>query len=567
MMSKKLKTLFLIAILFWPIFIFAESIDEEKVFNVDSFYDWRERKEINSVLAKTTSKFYFYVDKEWWAKLSYFERENLYKVFSKLNEEFERKIYPTLTSNFGKEPDPGIDNDSRLTILIHPMSEDYGGYISTGDLYPKIIYPKSNEREMIYLNSSYIGDFEKMKGFLAHEFLHLIGANQKDLLRNVTEETWLNEARAEYAFTLLDYDKNFEGSNLERRVKDILKGKNDSLTEWLNKKEDYAVVNLFVQYLVDHYGLKILADSLKSSYVGIPSLNYALKKNGYSKDFSQIFTDWLITLFLNDCQISSDYCYLNENLKNLKISPAIFYLPPSPESILTVYTNTKEWAGNWQKIIGGKGKLVFKFEGKKNMVFKIPYLLCDYRNSCQIKFLELNKEGKGELEIEDFGSNYDYLVVIPSIQTKMSGFNGNEETYSFSWTVSIYEKKPEEKAEIEKLLAQIEELKRKIAEYQEKIQNLLAQKKEKCTLFAKDLYFGMTNSFEVRCLQEFLKNQGPEIYPEGLVTGNFLSLTQAAVIRFQEKYASEILHPLNLQKGTGYVGPATRAKINQLLGF
>jgi peptidoglycan hydrolase-like protein with peptidoglycan-binding domain len=201
------------------------------------------------------------------------------------------------------------------------------------------------------------------------------------------------------------------------------------------------------------------------------------------------------------------------------------------------------------------------------MVFKIPYLLCDYRNSCQIKFLELNKEGKGELEIEDFGSNYDYLVVIPSIQTKMSGFNGNEETYSFSWTVSIYEKKPEEKAEIEKLLAQIEELKRKIAEYQEKIQNLLAQKKEKCTLFAKDLYFGMTNSFEVRCLQEFLKNQGPEIYPEGLVTGNFLSLTQAAVIRFQEKYASEILHPLNLQKGTGYVGPATRAKINQLLGF
>jgi len=58
----------------------------------------------------------------------------------------------------------------------------------------------------------------------------------------------------------------------------------------------------------------------------------------------------------------------------------------------------------------------------------------------------------------------------------------------------------------------------------------------------------MMNNSEVRCLQEFLKSQGPEIYPEGLVTGNFLSLTKATVIRFQEKYASEILAPPWLKK-------------------
>jgi len=88
-----------------------------------------------------------------------------------------------------------------------------------------------------------------------------------------------------------------------------------------------------------------------------------------------------------------------------------------------------------------------------------------------------------------------------------------------------------------------------------------------CQKFENNLYYGLTNNSEVRCLQEFLKNQGAEIYPEGMVTGNFLSLTETAVIRFQEKYAAEILVPLGLDKGTGHVGPATRNKINQILGF
>ncbi|OQX00848.1 hypothetical protein BWK69_00610, partial [Candidatus Parcubacteria bacterium A4] len=60
--------------------------------------------------------------------------------------------------------------------------------------------------------------------------------------------------------------------------------------------------------------------------------------------------------------------------------------------------------------------------------------------------------------------------------------------------------------------------------------------------------------------------QGVEIYPEGIVTGNFLTLTKNAVGRFQEKYASEILIPLGLKTATGFVGSGTRAKINKMMG-
>jgi len=79
--------------------------------------------------------------------------------------------------------------------------------------------------------------------------------------------------------------------------------------------------------------------------------------------------------------------------------------------------------------------------------------------------------------------------------------------------------------------------------------------------FSKYLWYGQKDE-EVKYLQIFLKSQGPEIYPEGLVTGYFKSLTEAALKRFQIKYgivASE------KAEGAGFCGPKTRDKINEIL--
>lgn len=90
--------------------------------------------------------------------------------------------------------------------------------------------------------------------------------------------------------------------------------------------------------------------------------------------------------------------------------------------------------------------------------------------------------------------------------------------------------------------------------------------KEIPALFKKELKEGSRNQ-EVVDLQKCLANPpagGKEIYPEGEITGYFGAKTKKAVIRFQEKYAKDILTPIGLKNGTGKVGAMTRKKLNEV---
>lgn len=121
----------------------------------------------------------------------------------------------------------------------------------------------------------------------------------------------------------------------------------------------------------------------------------------------------------------------------------------------------------------------------------------------------------------------------------------------------IYQKeipKKEEKPEEEKILEEVPEEKPTIT-----------------TKFVRDLFLGLRGE-DVRELQRFLNSQGFVLAKTGPGSpGNettyFGPLTYNAVIRFQEKYALEVLAPWGLTKGTGYVGKTTRAKINKILGY
>lgn len=80
--------------------------------------------------------------------------------------------------------------------------------------------------------------------------------------------------------------------------------------------------------------------------------------------------------------------------------------------------------------------------------------------------------------------------------------------------------------------------------------------------FSRRLEKGSKNS-EVTELQKCLAKDS-EIYPDAEITGYFGSKTKTAVIKFQEKFAEDILYPNNLKKGTGTVAKSTRKKLNEI---
>lgn len=531
-------------------------------FFVNSQYDLYEREELAAILIEETNRGRIYVEQDWWQALSQEDRTKNGDYLKILAYEFEENIFPILSDAYNWSWNVQT-TDRKINIFIHQMRGSAGGYFRPIDQQDRLQNPFSNQRQVVYLNSIHLNSYY-IRSLLSHELMHLITYHKKEKTHQVTEETWLNEARAEYAPTLVGYDRIYNDSNLQQRARIFLEYSNNSLVDWQEKVADYGVLNLFTQYLVDHYGQKILSDSLNSKKVGIASLNEALIQNGYKEDFTQIYTNWTIAVLVNNCSLGEYYCYLNNNLKNLRIIPKTNFLPLDGESTLSLTDRLQNWSAQWVRFIGGDGDLYLKFFGQSETLFKVPYVTVNRQGVAEVGFFNLSDYQNGEIIIPKFGTKYYSITIIPSIQSKHSGFNGLEDYYPFKWEAVMVPQIKEDKIILE-LQETINSLYRQIIYLRSQIALTLSRQQGiNLGSFNEDLFLG-SGGESVKALQLFLAIQEPDVYPEGLVTGYFYELTRQAIVRFQEKYADNILSPVGLSSGTGYVGARTRAKLNELL--
>ena len=440
-------SVFCLCFLVLPQKVFADVLNEQQTFFVEPSYDISNREKVAAVLKKIGTRAYFYVDEKYWNEKTSAEQNVLKNYLDNLSAEFDQTIYPKLRKIFGEEWSPGIDNDLKITIFFVQMSDGAKGAFRIGDECPKTISEcqTSNEREMIYLNVDFLNS-PLMKSFLAHEFQHLINCNQKNRIRKINEDIWLNEARSEYAPTLCGYNENYKGSYLQMRVSSFMFKPSDPLCEWQDDVDDYGPASLFIHYLVDHYGEEILKETTQSEKVGIASINSALEKLGYNEKFEDIFTNWTIANLLNDSSIDSSkkYGYLSDDLNYpaFHIDPQNEY-PISLSADLKISQQTKDWSGNWFKFNplfqnSGNSVLRLTFDGQsENGNFRVPIVKAKKNNSFEISEISLNKFQDGTVFIENFGKEILWAAINISNQYKKEDFEDSNPLVNFSLFAKI----------------------------------------------------------------------------------------------------------------------------------
>ena len=140
-------------------------------------------------------------------------------TFKETARRWEEDIRPEIVRNFGDIDSPGIDGDSRLTVLNTPLN-GAAGYFGGQDTFPRWVHPSSNQREMVFMDPVKLPPGRnRYLAVLTHEFQHAIHDNL-----DPGEDSWVNEGLAEIA----SYSAGF-ASTFNRY---LLSNPSISLTHW-----------------------------------------------------------------------------------------------------------------------------------------------------------------------------------------------------------------------------------------------------------------------------------------------------------------------------------------------
>jgi hypothetical protein len=412
-------TLICLIILVLSIFSFkaarAETLNQLSDFYVNQEYDLTGRSKLTAVLKVITDKFYIYFDKAWLETLDSATRDKIINKTIVLAYNFQNKDYTNLIQTFGPEPFQYTNpSDPRLILLVHPLKSEVGGYSQGSDLYPANVYTNSNQRNVVYFNANNLledNNGQNNSYYLAHEFTHLLTYNQKNVKNNKSETPWLAELYSEATSYLLGYD-NGNNSPLSERLKDFSVNPHGNLGDWQNTLSDYAAVKILSQYIIDHYGFKVLTVAFQSNFIGEDSLDYSLKKWGYKENFSDIYRNWLLAVLLNDCHYGDKYCFKNEALKDLKIYPIGYYVPMYTSGVFNIEEKNKSLSGSWLKIVGGKGTVKINVHTDTPDKFKLIYLSSAGGNNYQI-YDAFISNGTGEIYFPNFDPQKSAALLIP----------------------------------------------------------------------------------------------------------------------------------------------------------
>jgi hypothetical protein len=234
----------------------------------------------------------------------------------------ETHVISTTRAAFGSEWTPGVDNDPHIVVLhATGLGEGVMGYTSSGDEFPRAVYPLSNEAEMITVHADAVEvGSPAYRGLLARQFQRLI-----QWFQDRNEERWMKEGLAELAVRLNGLDPGASGT-IERAY---LERPDTSLTVWEDEgaAAHRGAASLFATYFHERFGDAGTRALVAQPLDGVVGFDAALAELEAGLSFEDLFAEWLAANALDGRAGAPPYSYTTLDLEG----------PPAPAAIYEDY--------------------------------------------------------------------------------------------------------------------------------------------------------------------------------------------------------------------------------------
>ncbi|MBF0410625.1 MAG: hypothetical protein HQM10_24995 [Candidatus Riflebacteria bacterium] len=389
-------------------------VEQFNCFNIGKM----EFEKIPAVLKKIGKNCYIYLE----------QGKNLSEqVLNKIVYQFDEYIYPTTTSYFGKEWNPGIDGDPKICLFFLDIRDGFdpsksqlnytSGYFFAGDEYSKEKEPMSNQREMLYLDI-YPSNPEKKEymSVVAHELQHMIHWHH-----DAMEHNWINESMSQLASFL-------NGFGHPQQVLSFWRNSDNNMLAWSESTmiANYGQVYMYGLYLAtqlasDQASRKsLLRTIVECDLDGSAGILKAFKSKNIPISFQGIFSNFCVACFVNDPSFAKGLFSYKNFYPGIRLSSTrIFNRQP-----FSVKSSVKPWSARAFRfnLQGITGPIMISFQGAKQQAddqskssnsYAIAAILQDSKNRVpkKMEWLTLNN-CKTDQILKTPAGQHDSLQVI-----------------------------------------------------------------------------------------------------------------------------------------------------------
>ncbi|HEU0027022.1 MAG TPA: hypothetical protein VFQ25_07895 [Ktedonobacterales bacterium] len=215
-------------------------------------------------------------------------------------DQFETSVYAADRVAFGAQWNLGPNHDAHITLLNVTNLGPIGGYFSSGDEYPRVINPYSNERQILYLNLSggTVPGSAIYQTTLAHEFQHMI-----HWWARPSDPSWVNEGMSVLAQHINGLPSGgFERAWLNAPRTPLVTGWTDDAAA---NQARYGAAYAFMDYLYEHYGSAAFLRAFMADGKQVPqAFDDALAHQKSHDRFNDAYARFTLAALLNDPTIA-----------------------------------------------------------------------------------------------------------------------------------------------------------------------------------------------------------------------------------------------------------------------